>query len=620
MNSNKAVDNKTTRLHMGLIAAVTLIAYCKVFAAGFLSWDDAAYVLQNPDIRAFNLDNFRLWFSGYYVGNYHPLTMLSYTIDYAIGGSAPFVYHLSGVLLHVLNGGLVYLLIKKLQPESMVALFTALLFALHPVQTESVSWVAERKTVLSSFFLLLALRQYVSYASAPSLRGMAWVIGAGAAAMLSKGTAVALPLSIIAIDVWLGRPLLNRKIWTEKLPLFLAAIAVGIVAIKAQQSGSFLERQEAYSFAESVLYAGCAYASYIGRLFIPVGLSAMYPYPVAIGVVQYLYLAMALAVVSLGIIAYRKKWMILAGGILFFTVNILFVLQFIRFGEALTADRYLYLASIGIVYPVVYYLFIWLRRVSVKRIFSGLIATVSVVLLVLTFIRNDAWLSDKNFFNALLETYPNSAVAQYSVGGMFLKAGDYAQAAIHLDKAVRLDPNSYKAWHSKGLLHMRQGRAMEALDALDKSIAINGYVKAYFTRAMLHQSTGHTAQALADIEQVLAAQPANGRAWHIKGSCMEQQGDIQAAMTCYDRAIAADKKEPLFYIRRGLLYSKKEMHTQAMQDMEAAVALNPASGEAHYYLGMVKYQAGSAPCMDLQTALSYGYTPAKAAIEKLCRQ
>jgi tetratricopeptide (TPR) repeat protein len=614
---NSKYDNQ--QWHFIILVLVVLIAYFKVYHAGFMNWDDGEYVLHNNDIQGFSGTNIKAWFSGFYVGNYHPLTMLSYAVDYVLGKQQPFIYHFTNIVLHTANACLLYQFVKKIQPHSLIALFVALLFAVHPSQTESVSWIAERKTVLFGFFFLLAMVRYTYYVATPSVRNMAVVFILGAAAMLSKGTAVTLPLSLLAVDIWLQRDLKSSKLWMEKIPLTLFALIIGVVAIKAQASGPFLDAHQQYGFFETFMFAAYAYVQYIIHFFVPVNLAVMYPYPAGVGLVQYLYLAVGIGIVFLGWTAWNRKWFVLLGGLVFYTVNILPLLQFIQFGESLMADRYIYIAGIGLLFPAVYYLYQWLHMRHKQLIALITLGSVTALLLVATFLRNDIWLSDFNFFDAMLDAFPNSAVAQFSVGAQLMKMGEYDKAEIHLDKAVRIDPNNYKAWHNKGALHLRQGRLMESLDALNKSIAINGYYKAYFSRAMLYEGSGKPDLAIADIDKVIAVQPQNARAYYIKGDCEEKMGKTDDALSNYTKAIQNEDTEPLFYIRRGLLYGKTKQNTLAINDLNAAVDINPANGEALYYRGVIKYQAGFSACNDLKNALQHGYTQAQDAINKMCK-
>ena len=608
----------TQWLHIALLVVAVVIAYSKVFHAGFISWDDYEYVVHNKDITGFGAEQISAWFSKFYIGNYHPLTICSYAINHLFGGAQPFVYHLTNILLHTGNAIILYFFINKLQPNKVVGLFVALIFALHPVQTESVSWIAERKTLLCAFFYLLAMLQYMGYVSAPSFKKLMVVVLLGVAAMLSKGIGVALPLSLIAVDIWLARDLRNKKVWLEKLPLFVVSIVFGLVAIKAQAAEKALGMHAEHNLLNTLLFAADAYVQYIVHLFVPAKLSVIYPYPMEVGILEYLCLVVAIGIAALAVVAYRKKWYVLSGGIVFYTVNIILVLQFIQFGECLMADRYLYIAGIGVIFPAVYYPFALLQGVSKQFVATMFTTAIALVLLTMTFFRNDIWLSDLDFFTSILNTFPNSSVAQYSVGALYTRMGEYDVAETHLTKAVQIDPNNYKAWYDKGALHLRQGRVDDALDALNKCIAIKEYSKAYFSRAMLYEGTGRPALAIADADRVLADQPQNARAYYVKADCLEQQGNVQAALDNYTEAITYEGTEPLFSIRRGLALAKLNRNKEALADLDKAVSLNGNNGEAFYYRGIIKYRSGQNPCTDFNAALKHGYKEAEAAIAQFC--
>jgi len=602
-----------------MLAAAVLVAYFKVFSAGFIAWDDMEYTVHNPDIAAISIDNIKAWFSGFYLGNYHPFTLFSYALDYLIGGQQPLAYHVTNVLIHVCNAVMLYFFLNKLQPYKAIGFLAALLFAVHPMQTESVSWIAERKTLLCAFFYFLALLQYIRYLSIPSVKNLVLVCLAGVAAMLSKGVAVALPLSLFAVDIWMQRDLRDRKVWTEKIPLFIVAVILGVVAIKAQQAGKFTGLHPEYNWYDTILFAATGYMQYIFRFFVPVQLSVVYPYPKESGYLQNLSLLVAAGVLALAFIAYRKKWFILCGGIVFYTVNIVFLLQFVQFGEVLTADRYAYIAGVGILFPAVYYLFAWLSKRLKAVLATAVWGSVALVLLVMTFMRNDIWQSDFNFFSAILDTFPGSAVAQYSVGGLYMRKGDYAEAEKHINLAVELDPHNYKAWYNKGVLYLRERKPAEAMDALNRCIEIKEYPKAYFSRAVLYQGAGAPDKALSDIEKVLDDQPRNSRAYYIAADCLEQQGKDGEAMENYTKAIQFESKEPLFYIRRGLLLAKAKQNEAALKDLNTAVELNPDNGEALYFRGIVNFRNGHDPCGDFRNALNHGYKQAQEAIDKACK-
>ena len=617
-NTDKSNHN-LTGVHLGLLVLLVLVAYSKVFHAGFMNWDDQEYVFHTADIAGgIGWLQIKNWFSSYYIGNYQPLPIFTYSIDHLLGKTNAFAYHFDSLLWHIINCGLLYLIVGRLQANKWVALVVALVFAVHPVQTESVSWIAERKTLVCAFFYLLAVLQYTRYANAPSIKGMVTITALGIAAMLSKGVAVSLPLALLAVDVWSNRDLKARQVWVEKLPLLLCGALFGYIAIQAQAAGHFLGLHSGLGIADTVVFAGYTYVQYIVHFFVPYQLSVIYPYPKEIGFIHWLYLVIAVLIMVLGVVAYRRKWYVLCGGILFYTVNIALVLQFIQFGEVLMADRYLYLPCIGIVFPAVYYLFRWAEGIS-KPVIARVVSVVAgLVLILMTFVRNDIWLSDLNFYTSIVSTFPQSAVGHYSLGALYMKMGKYAEAEQHADLAVVLDPGNYNAWYNKGALYLKEGKAMESLDALNRCLALNDYPKARVSRAMLYQGTGKPGLALADIENAIAAQPHNARAWYIKADCQEQLGDINGAVESYTAAIAYDDNDPLFYIRRGLARARVNNLQAGLDDLSIAVNMAPKSGEALFYRGVLRHKANQNPCDDFEAARKLGYPQAAAAIDKFC--
>jgi tetratricopeptide (TPR) repeat protein len=615
MQERSLLHNKW--LHIGLLILSVFLVYSKLFHGGFMTWDDPEYVINNTDITT--LANWKNWFSSFYVGNYQPLTILSYAIDFAVGGTEPFIYHLTNIVFHAANAVLVYLFIDKITGNKPVALFVTLLFALHPTQTESVSWIAERKNVLYGFFFLLALYQYLVYITSNKQSRLIWVIVFGLLAMLCKAAAISLPIALFAVDVWMNRSLKEKKIWLAKIPLLLLAVIVAYIGVKAQDAGTFLNMHPEYTTWDTIVFAGYAYVQYIVQLLLPVKLSVLYPYPSAIGFIHVFYLGIAAGILLSAVIAYRKQRYTWCGGIVFYTANIAIVLQFVQFGEVLMADRYLYIAAIGIWYPVVYYLYLWAGKFSKQWLAVVGLIVMSCTAFAMTYQRNDIWLSEHHFWSSVVETFPNSSVAQSSMGGVYLKEGNYPEALQHIDQAIEIDPNNYKAWYNKGVIHLRQNNAAASLAVLDKAISINEYPKALFTRALLFQQVGKPLQALADIDKVLAKEPENARAYFIKADCLEQQNNLQNAIDNYTKAIAYQSDDPLFYMRRGIAYAKVTQTVAALSDLDKAIQMNDKNAAAWYWRGMVKYRTNQSPCADFDNAVRLGSKDAVAAKQEICK-
>ncbi len=307
----------------------------------------------------------------------------------------------------------------------------------------------------------------------------------------------------------------------------------------------------------------------------------------------------------------------LAGGLLFYTVNIALVLQFVQFGEVLMADRYLYIACIGIIYPAIAYLFRWLEGKNMRM--AAMVASLCVCAFFssATYARNNIWLNELNFWNAIVETFPGSSIAQGSVGGVYLNMGRYDEAMQHIDEALKTDENNYKAWYNKGVVHLRKGQVNEALMALNKCISLNEYPKALFTRALVYQQMQQPLAALADVEKVLAQEPENARAHFIKGNCLELQNSLQGALNSYTQAIQNSEDEPLFYLRRGVVNAKMNQNAAALSDLDAVLQTKP-NAEGYYWRGLVKHSINQSPCEDLQRSLQMGYKEAAEAIAQFC--
>jgi tetratricopeptide (TPR) repeat protein len=299
-------------------------------------------------------------------------------------------------------------------------------------------------------------------------------------------------------------------------------------------------------------------------------------------------------------------------------VNIALVLQFVQFGEVLMADRYLYIPCLGIWLPIVYYLYEAIGQKGKEIVVSIILCVVALVFLFATQKRNNIWLSELAFWQSVTDTFPESSVAQSSVGGVYMKQGDYAEALDHIQKAVTLDDKNYKAWYNLGVLHLRRGKYKEAEDALDRCIAINEYSKALFSRALLFQQTGQYLRALNDINKVLEKEPNNARAYYVKGSCEDEDGDYQQAIGSFNKAIEYGDGDPIFYLGRGIAEVKSGNAQDAITDMGHVIDHNPKSGQAWYWRGLAKEQIGLEPCHDLNMARNLHYREAEAALIKYC--
>ncbi len=340
-----------------VLAVATIGFYSPVFGHGFLTLDDREYVTTNAHIRSLGWDTIKWAFTSLDAANWHPLTWLSHAVDYRLFALNPAGHHADSLLIHVANAILLYLglvwITKRVGPSLMVAA----LFALHPINVESVAWVAERKNVLSTLFFLLALGAYAWYARRPGWRRYLLMAALFAASLMAKPMAVTFPFVLLLMDYWpLERTPLNEgasgappatwfRLLLEKLPLLALAAASSWMTLKAQHA--VVQGLEEFSFAGRIENAVVSYGLYLWKTVWPADL-ALYPHALgALPAWQWLLSAAVLIAVSAFVFVFRAKRYLTVGW-LWFLGTLVPVLGLVQVGEYAMADRYAYIPLIGI--------------------------------------------------------------------------------------------------------------------------------------------------------------------------------------------------------------------------------------------------------------------------------
>lgn len=609
----KQILNKTNVLYLALIFVAVFIAYCNVIFADFISWDDADFTVNNKDVRAFDVKAF---FSSFYLGNYTPLTMVSFSIDYLFGKDSSWVYHFHNIFLHGLVSILVFFLFNSIQSDKKISLFTALIFALHPMQTESVSWISERKNLVCGFFYLLTLLSYVRYVKTENAKTYFIVVITFICALFSKGMAVSIPFTLLALDIWLNRTF-TKKIILEKIPFVILSIIFGIIAIKAQSSAGFLKIDQDFSLLQKIQYSGYAFMQYALKLFFPLGLSAVYPYPNSgLNFVFVSGILFFLIILFLLFYTLKTNRKIVAGGLLLFVGNIIFVLQFFAQGAVLMADHYVYIASLGIIFPSVIFIFSLAKRTNFSILASSLLV---VVCLSATHFRNNIWKNTIVFWEDVVKKYPNSEIALSSLGAEYMLRNNDSKAINCLNKAVDLNPNYLKAYYNRGLFYAKKMFLKEALFDFTKAIGLGNYSKAYLARAEVYYNLKNYPKAFSDLEFVLKEDASNLGANFVSGNCYSDLNQLEKAIICYNKCISINPNESTFYLKRAIALGKQQKFTECLNDLNSCTNLNPDFAEAYYWKGVAKVILKQNPCSDLQKALNLGYVAARDSYYKYCK-
>lgn len=340
------------------VVLATLAVYAPVQHHKFLLYDDRAYVTGNPHVNTGLSTANVIWaFSKFAEGNWHPLTWISHMLDCQLFGLDAGAHHLMSVALHVANVVLLFYLLHKLSGSIWRGLLVASLFAIHPLNVETVAWVAERKSLLCTFFSFLTLLAYGWYVCSPNVKRYLAVLGAFALALLCKPMAVSIPLVLLILDYWPlerypERPFLQRwkPLVFEKIPLFVLSAVASLITMAAQRPNSALfllpgHLPLQYRLGNAVV----SYATYIQKMLWPTGLAVLYPHPGrSLSPVRVIAALAILALITVVVLRLRHRARYLVAGWALFLVTLIPVIGIIQVGCQAMADRYAYFPCIGL--------------------------------------------------------------------------------------------------------------------------------------------------------------------------------------------------------------------------------------------------------------------------------
>jgi len=425
-----------------VLATAVVAVYVPTLYGDFMStWDDGAYVLDNPRVQELSPSSVAWMFSNCHVGNWHPLTWLSHAVDFAVYGvDRPWGHHLTSILLHALNAALVFLVLQRLTGRPWPAAVVAALWALHPLRVESVSWISQRKDVLCAAFFLAAIRTYAAYVDRAGRRRYLVVVLAFAAALMSKPMPVTLPCILLLLDFW---PLkrLNWRAVLEKIPLFVLSACGAVITLIAQSEGGAIKSFEWVTPQERFANVLLAPARYLGSMVWPINLSPLYPLARDGGLADGPWMlalggAVLVAVSAVAVILARRRPYLLVGW-LWFLGMLVPVIGVVQVGVQALADRYTYLPMIGVLAAVVWLAADVARHRPAATVLLAAAAAVSLVLLVLLTVRQErVWKTNLDLWRHVVESYPRNALARFNLGLSYWPPGPPPRDSALADQAL----------------------------------------------------------------------------------------------------------------------------------------------------------------------------------------
>jgi tetratricopeptide (TPR) repeat protein len=590
-----------------LLAIGTAAIYSSVARHPFVDFDDQYYVTQNEHVQSGLSWQAFIWsFNAGYAQNWHPLTWLSHALDCQLYGLNPAGHHLTNVLFHTLNVVILFLLLLWATGAMGRSVLVAALFALHPLNVESVAWVAERKNVLSTLFFLLALGAYGGYARNPNLKRYLALTGLFALGLAAKPMVITLPFVLLLLDFW---PLYRIKGWPplaplkrtgrkdgplrsdsrtselessfaqasftqlvqEKLPLLALCVGSAVLTVIAQRTVS-IRSLEQFPMGIRLENTICAYALYVWKAFFPVRLAPFYPYSgQGFAIWQLGTAALFLAATSALVWKQRFARRYLVTGWLWYLGTLVPVIGLVQVGGQAMADRYAYVPLLGIFVMLVWGAADWADRKQIN--FQLRKATAVIILGVLSFLtwrQIGYWRSEYDLWSHDLEVAPDNPLAISNLGDALNKMGRAEEALPLLEKSAKLLPRD----------PVRHGNLAVGLVGCDR---LQDAIPEYETAISLTPDPAMQSHFYDSLAAVYDALGDYGKVRESYQHALKLSPQSSSAMVQWlTQSVAAEPSAPR-YVQLGILLQETGKLSEARAAYEQARKLDPTLTETTQY-------------------------------------
>ncbi len=596
---------------IAIIVLAVFFSYLPSITGGFVFDDNLLltknYLVRNPD------GLHRIWCTSESV-DYWPITNTALWLEWRLWGMHPAGYHVTNLVLHVAEALLIWIILQRLSVPG--AFLAAVIFAVHPVNVESVAWIAQRKNTMAMLFFLLSILWYVKYVISfhaprptfgwcpvaakqltthcpPTTAHYSWYwlsLGAFVTAMLGKGSVVILPVVLLGIVWWL-RPLTTRDI-VKISPFFAAAAVLAGVNMWFQTHGTAIVIRSA-GFMERLLGAGGVVWFYLYKAFFPLNLIFLYPqWHIEAGYLSWwLPILAALAVTAL-LWLYRASWsrpLLFAWG--FFCVALVPMMGFTDVGlmkYSLVADHYQHIAIIGAIALASAGWSKWFRfnRDEISWAATAVAVTATAVLAVLTWRQNGLYRNEIELYQATLEKNPNCWLLHNNLGIALVAAGRPQDAFPHYRQALFLKHDYPEALYNMGNAFRKIGQYQKAIECYRQALEQKpDLTDALINLGLALVQAGRPEEAIQQYRKALEIDYNQADAQFYLGSAFKDLGQYQQAIEHYRQALLL--KPDYFEVLNdlGALLTEGGRFSQAIEHYRQALIINPDSAETHYNLG-----------------------------------
>jgi tetratricopeptide (TPR) repeat protein len=532
-------DQRLLRLLLStLLFAIPLLLYRPVLQHDFLKlWDDDSYVTDNPHVRTgLTLTNVRWAFTSFEQSNWHPVAWLSHMLDCQLFGLNSGAQHGVNVLLHAANVLLLFWILQKATGAVWRSFFVTLVFAVHPLNVETVGWIAQRKSLLSAFFSFLMVAAYGWYVRRGGWSRYLLLVLLFGLSLMAKPMAVSLPFLLLLFDYWplrryeeLAAPRRWAKLTLEKLPLFAMSAASSVLTEMAQGAGGSVMGLSLLPVSTRIENAAISYVAYIGKIVWPVRLATYYPLRFSTPVGDAIASAAILIAVS-AMALYLRRFPYIAMGWFFFIISMVPVIGIVQVGFQGMADRYTYIPAIGLMIALVWGVADVVQTAALARTSLSVAALcVAIALSVTTTRYLHAWQDSVTLFAHARAAWgqPDMWLEQL-YGNALFSAGRIDEALDHYQQSCTIQPQTEYCHYNIAHIFSGRGQFRDAIREYDLALRYTA------NRDMAMLCLTEEAQAqfqMADyvsaeksVAQALTIDPANSAALQLRSQITLRKG------------------------------------------------------------------------------------------------
>jgi tetratricopeptide (TPR) repeat protein len=592
-----------------VLIILNIIIYWQVQNHSFINYDDPLYVTSNDRVQSgIVLKSIISTFTEIQAANWHPLTMISHMLDWALFGNEAGGHHWTSLILHIINTVLLFLLLNQMTGAIWRSALVAALFAIHPINVESVAWIAERKNVLSTFFWILTMLFYVRYVRQPGWKRYLPVLTCFALGLMSKPMLVTLPFVLLLMDYWpLNRTAIDTRnenraviqkslqlkkakssfLILEKAPLFaLTAISI-CVTLYAQHSAGAVVSMDYLPLSQRMTNAIFSYGLYLKKMLWPLDLSVFYPqYNMATG--ELIIVSFFLILITAMVLKYYRKRPYLLVGWLWYLGTLVPVIGIVQVGSQAMADRYAYVPFMGL-----FIMLVWSAAEIAKKnkYITHIIALTSILiisaLLVISWQRCQLWGDTRALWIDVVKHH-NVAFAYNLRGLSYAEKNQYRLALADYDAAIALNKKFAEAFSNRGNLYVAIGQYNNALSDYNEAQRLKPqFADAYYNRGLLYLKTRQLDKAIVDFTNAINIDSKNADYFNNRGMALGLKGEYEKSFADFNQALRLNQNLTEAYLNRGIIHQAHKQYLSAIMNFTQALSIKPAYVDARFNRGMV---------------------------------